>query len=189
MNIGDRLREVRKENGLSQRQLAQQSGITNGMISLIEQNSASPSVSSLTKILDSLSMSLADFFAPKIPNPSQYIFRKSEQIGINPANDAHAKNDQNITYLVIGGGKAPIEVIHEIYEPNEDDAQDLYTHNGFEAGMIVEGEIELTLEETVYLLLEGDGFSFPSHLPHCFRNISTKRARIVSAAIMNKAHL
>lgn len=186
MNIGDRLREVRKANQLSQRQLAQMSGVTNGMISLIEQNSASPTVSSLTKILDALSMSLADFFAsnPSVDQP--YIYRAKDQLDIKAANDLHGANDNNITYRVIGSSKAPVEMIHEIYEPSADDAQELYTHNGFEAGIVIEGEIEVTIESEIYLLAEGDGFSFPSNLPHCFRNIGTKRARIVSAAIMSK---
>ena len=186
MNIGDRLREVRKANKLSQRQLAQMSGVTNGMISLIEQNSASPTVASLTKILDALAMSLADFFAPS-PNIDQpYIYRAKDQFDIKAANDAHGADDNNITYRVIGSSKAPIEIIHEIYEPSADDAQELYTHNGFEAGMVIEGEIEITIENKTYILNEGDGFSFPSNLPHCFRNIGNSRARIVSAAMMNK---
>ncbi len=186
MNIGDRLREVRKANNYSQRQLAQLSGVTNGMISLIEQNAASPTVSSLTKILDALHMSLADFFAtnPSIDQP--YIYRAKEQIDIKAANDLHGADDNNITYRVIGSSKAPIEMIHEIYEPSSDDAQELYTHDGFEAGMVVEGQIEVTIEDKTYILGEGDGFSFPSNLPHCFRNIGTVRARIVSAAMMTK---
>ena len=48
--------------GLSQRELAKRAGVTNGMISLIEQNRVSPSVSSLKKVLDGIPMSLAEFF-------------------------------------------------------------------------------------------------------------------------------
>ena len=47
---------------MSQRELARRAGVTNGLISLIEQNRVSPSVSSLKKVLDGVPMSLAEFF-------------------------------------------------------------------------------------------------------------------------------
>jgi transcriptional regulator with XRE-family HTH domain len=53
---------VRARFGLSQRELAKRAGVTNGTISLIEQNRVSPSVSSLKKVLEGLPMTLSDFF-------------------------------------------------------------------------------------------------------------------------------
>jgi len=50
-DIGNRLRMVRQIYGLTQRELARRAGVTNGAISLIEQNRVSPSISSLKKIL------------------------------------------------------------------------------------------------------------------------------------------
>ncbi|HEV3179388.1 MAG TPA: helix-turn-helix domain-containing protein, partial [Steroidobacteraceae bacterium] len=52
VDVGTRLRSVRTTFGLSQRELARRAGVTNGLISLIEQNRVSPSVSSLKKVLD-----------------------------------------------------------------------------------------------------------------------------------------
>ncbi len=62
MDVGSRLRHVREKFGLSQRELAKRAGVTNGTISLIEQNRVSPSVSSLMKVLEGLPMTLAEFF-------------------------------------------------------------------------------------------------------------------------------
>ena len=45
IGVGARLRSVRTTFGLSQRELARRAGVTNGLISLIEQNRVSPSVS------------------------------------------------------------------------------------------------------------------------------------------------
>jgi transcriptional regulator with XRE-family HTH domain len=47
IDVGAHLRAVRTMYGLSQRELAKRAGVTNGLISLIEQNRVSPSVSSL----------------------------------------------------------------------------------------------------------------------------------------------
>ncbi|WP_156498718.1 helix-turn-helix domain-containing protein, partial [Oleiphilus sp. HI0079] len=62
MDVGQRLREVRKKTGISQRELAKRAGVTNSTISMIEKNSVSPSVSSLKKVLSGLPMSLMEFF-------------------------------------------------------------------------------------------------------------------------------
>src|ERR1700759_3195466 len=62
IDVGAKLRSVRVAFGLSQRALARRAGVTNGLISLIEQNRVSPSVSSLKKVLDGVPMSLAEFF-------------------------------------------------------------------------------------------------------------------------------
>ena len=60
--LGARLRAVRQMQGLSQRELAKRAGVSNAIISLIEQNRTSPSVGLLKKVLAGVPMSLADFF-------------------------------------------------------------------------------------------------------------------------------
>ena len=58
MDIGQRLRSIREERGLSQRELATKAGLTNGTISLIEKNKTSPSVASLKSLLDAIPISM-----------------------------------------------------------------------------------------------------------------------------------
>ena len=62
-DIGPRLKAVRENQGMSQRELAKRTGVSNATISLIEQNRTSPSVGLLKKVLDGIPISLADFFA------------------------------------------------------------------------------------------------------------------------------
>jgi transcriptional regulator with XRE-family HTH domain len=62
IDVGERLRTIRQQHGLSQRELARRAGVTNGLVSLVEMNRVSPSVSSLKKLLDGIPMSLAEFF-------------------------------------------------------------------------------------------------------------------------------
>ena len=47
LDVGKQLKAVRTAFGLSQRELAKRAGVTNGMVSLIEQDRVSPSVGSL----------------------------------------------------------------------------------------------------------------------------------------------
>ena len=60
MDIGKKLQSVRKKHGLSQRELANRAGLTNGTIALIEQNKTSPSIASLKRLLDAIPMIMAE---------------------------------------------------------------------------------------------------------------------------------
>ena len=78
IDVGTQLRAVRTLYGLSQRELAKRVGVTNGLISLIEQNRVSPSVSSLKKVLDGIPMALSEFFTLDFSKTPQVFFRSDE---------------------------------------------------------------------------------------------------------------
>ena len=110
VDVGTRLREVRLMHELSQRQLAKRAGVTNGTISLIEQNRTSPSVGSLKKVLDGIPMSMAEFFADD-PRPRPRIFYQRDAL-VEIAGGA-------ISYRQVGAdlrGRA-LQVLHERYAP------------------------------------------------------------------------
>ena len=67
------------------------------------------------------------------------------------------------------------------YSPGGNSGDDLYTHRGEEAGLVLEGELELALGEKTFQLKTGDSFSFPSNIPHTFRNPGDKEAVVVWA--------
>ena len=79
LDVGAHLRAVRTLYGLSQRELAKRAGVTNGLISLIEQNRVSPSVSSLKKVLDAIPMSLAEFFTLDLSASAQVFFQRDRR--------------------------------------------------------------------------------------------------------------
>lgn len=64
--LGQRLASVRQLCGLSQRELAKRSGVTNSVISTIEQGKVSPSIASLEKVLSGIPMLLEDFFRARL---------------------------------------------------------------------------------------------------------------------------
>ena len=77
-DVGARLKHVRELHGLSQRELARRAGVTNGLISLIEQNRVSPSVGSLKKVLDGVPLSMAEFFTLDVNSAAQVFFAAHE---------------------------------------------------------------------------------------------------------------
>ncbi|MEF3047087.1 cupin domain-containing protein [Pseudotabrizicola sp. L79] len=185
LNIGGRLREIRLARRLSQRELARQSGVTNALISQIEQNHSSPSVASLKRILDAVPMSLAEFFSDSdgSGDPSKVFFSASELREINPLKIFHKGTDiKGISLRQVGdSSERRIQMMHETYPPGADTGAELYAHEAEEAGIVVSGRIEVTVGSETRELKAGDGYIFDSRIPHRFHNRSDAACIIVSA--------
>lgn len=181
MDIGERLRSLREEHGLSQRELATRAGLTNGTISLIEKNKTSPSVASLKSLLDAIPISMADFFTPPAAAEDKpaYFFKAHEFHEIAPQ-DADPRPHVSLRQLGRASEHA-LQLLHESYPPGSDTGPEFLSHTGEEAGIVVKGQIEVTVNGEVSVLVPGDGYIFDSRLPHRFRNASDQVCEVISA--------
>lgn len=174
LDLGERLRALRAAHGLSQRALAKRAGVTNGIISMIEQNRSSPSVATLKKILDGFSMSLGEFFTVGRPVQERRFYEASElvEIGGGP-----------ISYRQVGTNLAEraIQILHEHIRPGADTGPGLFHHDAEEGGVVIRGSIELTIGSETRVLRAGDAYYFDSRTPHRFRNTGSETCEIVSA--------
>ena len=174
IDVGAHLKAVRLMYGLSQRELAKRAGVTNGLISLIEQNRVSPSVSSLTKVLDGVPMSLADFFTLDLVGKRPVFFPRDEQPDVGSA---------GVQQRLIGGPLAlrSLSLLHERYEPGADTGELVASLPGESGGVVVQGHLELNVAGETRVLGPGDGYYFRNSLPHRFRNPGSEPCEIVSA--------
>ncbi|GAL30934.1 transcriptional regulator [Vibrio variabilis] len=174
MEIGPRFKALRERAGLSQRELAKRAGVTNGFISQIESNAVSPSVASLSKLLSKIPSSMAEFFAIDEPQPEQFYTRRQEQPEIGRG---------KISYRQVGHYHEDrhIGMLRETLSPGADTGKEMLVHEGQECGVIVQGELELTVDDQLTVLLEGDSYYFDSQRPHRFRNTTDADCVIVSA--------
>ena len=174
VDVGARLRKLRKMHGLSQRELAKRAGVTNGMISLIEQNRASPSVSSLKKVLDGFPISLADFFTTEFASVNQVFYTADEMPDMGAG---------DVAFRLVGYNHPDrcMSILHEVYPPDSDTGEEMLQHNGEEGGVIMRGQIEITVGGETRVLSAGDAYYFDSRIPHRFRNVSDEECEIVSA--------
>lgn len=177
MDIGHKLRAIRKERGLSQRELATRAGLTNGTISLIEKNKTSPSVASLKSLLDAIPISMAEFFSTlEDAHAPKAFYRSDELIEIAP------QGPGQVSLRQLGDAENhALQVLHETYPPGADTGPGLLSHDGEEAGIVVEGEVEVTVDGQTAVLKSGDGYLFDSRLPHRFRNLGPTVCVVVSA--------
>jgi len=173
LDVGGRLRSVRISFGLSQRALARRAGVTNGLISLIEQNRVSPSVSTLKKVLDGVPMSLAEFFTLDLTVAPQTFFGADELVELG--------NDQVSLRLVAAQRPGrQLTLLHERYAPGSVRSDEMQSRRGEQGGIVVRGRIELTVGGSVRVLNPGDAYYFASHLPHRFRNVGREVCEIIS---------
>lgn len=171
--VGTRVHRLRQRFGMSQRKLAKVAGVTNGTISMIEQNRVSPSVASLKKILEAFGITLAEFFSSDFMEEAHVFYREHELPRLI---------DERVILRQVGGDfvNRKLQVLHETYAPGGDTGADMVSHEGEEAGVIVRGKIEITVGGQCEVLGAGDAYYFNSRLPHRFRNIHKEVCEIVS---------
>lgn len=174
VDVGGRLKAARVARAMSQRDLATRAGVTNGMISMIEQNKHSPSVATLNRLTDALGLSFAEFFALDMPSEPTVFYDKKDLVALT---------EGRVTFKVVAGERRDkaVQILHEIYEPGGDTGSEMLTHRGEEGGIVLEGEIELTVGDQTRILSAGDAYYFESAAPHRFRNRSKKKTVIISA--------
>lgn len=182
-DVGERLKALRVQFGFSQRQLAESAGVPHGQISMIETNRSSPSVASLRKILGGLGITMSEFFEPEATSNPQPFFTPSD---LRDLTSLLYQGDQlaqkMITIKQVGDAKAHgLQLLHERYEAGADTGASMIEHEAHEGGIVISGEVEVTVGDQVRVLKAGDAYLFNSREPHRFRNISDRPAEVISA--------
>jgi transcriptional regulator with XRE-family HTH domain len=173
-DLGQRLRSLRELHNLSQRELAKRAGVSNGVISLIEQNRTSPSVGMLKKVLGGIPMSMNDFFALDVAPRQEVFFRAEDLTEIAGGRISFRQVGRDLT------GKA-LQVLRERYQPGADTGDTMLRHEGEESGIVIRGRFEVTVGEQRRVLGPGDAFYFESRIPHRFRNVGDEEVEVVTA--------
>lgn len=173
-DVGKRLRTVRELYGHSQRSLANKAGVTNGIISKIEQNHNSPSLATLKKILDAIPISLSDFFSFGLNTPQKIVFKADELVEIGNAGFSFRQVGTDLR-------EKAMQILHEKIDPGADSGKEMLRHESEEGGVVVRGSLELTVGQEVYILRPGDAYYFDSRIPHRFRNLGDEEVEMISA--------
>lgn len=171
--IGPRLRALRDRLGLSQRALARKAGVPSSTVSLVESGRTSPSVGSLKRLLDAAGISLGEFFSSEFESPTKYFYRHDELTDISRG---------EVSYRQLGSGQdSSLQILYETYQPGSDSGRVMLSHEGEEGGLIISGRLEVTVDGQSRVLKAGDGYLFPSVLPHRFRNVGDIPCVVISA--------
>jgi len=169
MQIGTLIKELRLKNQLTQEELADRCELTKGYISQLENDLNSPSIATLTDILNVLGVSLSEFFDKT----------QEEKIVFTPDDCFEKKTDEsNITWLIPTSQKNMMEPIMFELNKGAEAVKDL-PHDGEEFGYVLEGKIKITVGGKSSIANKGDSFYFRSGRTHAIENIGSTKAKLI----------
>ena len=174
--LGQRLRMLRRERGLSVQALADAADLSVGMVSQIERGLSTPSLRSLRLLGIGLGVPISWFFtAPdqSTPSGSPYLVRRGDRRLLRLTQTSVMKE------LLSPDTDGRLMEMYELtIEPGGSSGVDFYNHEGEKAGLIVAGSLRLWLRDDAFTLEAGDSFQFPGPVPHRFDNPGKHLARI-----------
>src|SRR5271157_3538738 len=174
--VGMRLRDLRRAANLSLETVAGRSDLSVGFLSQVERGLSSPSLRVLATLADVLGVGIAALFGNQGGEAGAQhgvIIRATERAELKLWRTGISKQLLNPT-----GADSKLNLFLVHMEPGGSTGDELYTHDGEEAGLVLEGEMTLTVDDETWRLKTGDSFRFASRRPHRFGN-PAKRAKAV----------
>jgi len=172
--VGARLRSVREQAGLSQRELAKRAGVTNATISLIEQDSHAPSLASLHRILNAIPISMAEFFALPVSRQNALFYAEEDLVVVT-------RGGADLRVLGSERRDKKLQLFFERYAPGADTGEEMIVHNGETAAVIVQGTVELEVNGERHRINAGGGFQLFGKQPYRLFNVGRQTAIVVCA--------
>ena len=170
--LGAKLRDLRQERHLSQRELAAQAGVSPNAISLIERNEISPSVATLQRLASALAVKMSYFFE------EENVFTSIIYV---PASQRSALNSKGV--IIAGIGRRlraqELEPFFIVLAPGADSGRQPAIHTGHEFVCCLQGTAEYEIDGRVYLLNKGDVLLFEAELPHYWRNPTERQVELL----------
>jgi transcriptional regulator with XRE-family HTH domain len=175
IELSNRIRDLRNQKNLKIIDIANKTGLSSSFISQVERSLVSPSIDTLKKIGDALDTPLSYFFESspdtKAKDGNYNNFDEdSPVVHLNERKLLSPEPGVNF-YLLNPDMSGPIEFIYNIYEPGAGTGKGSYSHKGHECGLILEGELLVTIGDKSYTLRKGDSITFSSEEPHSKKNI------------------
>ena len=198
-NLGERLKGIRMEKGLSLRELARQANVSPSFISQIENGKSQPSVATLYSFSQLLEISIDELFDHRAgpttaisarttaaPNgngrmdpinawqPSEYSNRVSV---VHPSHRPHLTMAEGVIWERLAATpERAVNFMKISYGPgaNTTGGGELVAHEGYEYGYVLAGEVEVEVGDEVFTLRAGESLGFDSAIPHVLRNVGTE---------------
>ena len=157
MKIGNNLRRLRLQRGLTQEELADRCELSKSFISLLERDLTSPSLDTLADLLETLGADLPTFFRnedEKLVFSSDDIFVKEDPDGLKGM----------IRWLIPSAQKNAMEPILLEMAPGGETSED-DPHEGEEFGYVLAGTVKIVLGDRVERARKGESFYFRPTAP------------------------
>lgn len=171
MNIGEKIKRIRRFNGLTQDELATRCELSKGFISQLERDLTSPSISTLMDILESLGTNLRDFFNEE--EDEKIVFKKEDVFVTEDEEQLY-----ELQWLVPNAQKNTMEPILLSFKP-EGGYREMPPYEGEEFGYVISGTILLDYGGKQQRIKRGESFYFKANKAHSIQNGGKTRAVVL----------
>ena len=169
LDIGQKIKQLRIQKGLTLEELASRSELTKGFLSQMERDLTSPSIATLNDILEALGTTLAEFF--KEEKEEQLVFHKEDFF-------VDEREDYTIRWIVPNTQKNEMEpILIELPQGGESFVMD--PHSGEEFGYVLEGAVILMTGEDRHIVHKGETFYLSGKTRHYLKNEKKTTAKVL----------
>ena len=175
--VGEHVRHLRVQAGMSLRTLAKQTGFSPSFMSQVENGQVSPSISSMEKIATAVGVTLGDFFAAAAGGEGGLIVRVADR----PALTSGWSNAE-IEALNVPGPLARLEAMLITLRKGGRSGKHPYAHSREEFAFVMQGEVILTLGPGDHRLRRGDAATILPGELRLWRNEARTPARVMIIA-------
>lgn len=163
LQISNRIKEKRKEKKITLQQLAEEVGVTKGLISQVENNRTIPSLTVLLSIIKALHVDLNDFFDKLGTTTADepLVIKKSEH---HPFQKEFTKGCYYYRITSFKIGNRLVDVV--LYKQDPGARKGFVSTEAHEFDYMISGKMQYTIEGKTYLLEPGDSFHYNARQPH-----------------------
>ncbi len=169
MEIGQRIKQLRTQNKLTLEELASRCELSKGFISQVERDLTSPSIATLSDIVEALGINLAQFF--KEEKDEKLVFAQEDFF-------VDEKEDYTIHWIVPNAQKNDMEPIMLELKPDQQSAV-ITPHNGEEFGYVINGKISLVINNKKHVVKKGQTFYIKGMHDHYILNDTKSDAKVL----------
>jgi transcriptional regulator with XRE-family HTH domain len=168
--IGERIRKARLARSMTLQDLADVSGVSPSMLSLVERGRTSPSIGSLIVIAGALGIAMSDLIVADSSVQESIVVRPTDQRVVETA-------EHVVRRLLREDRKRAVSIAINEYAPNTGSAPTPLSHSGYEFGFVLEGKLTVEIDGTFYKIEKGDMISYSSRRQHRIWNHGKRGAR------------
>lgn len=178
-DLPTRLKNLRREKGLTLAAMASRVGVTKGFLSQVENGTKGPSIPTLLKIATALDAPISYFFnAEAVPTGLYSIVRAQERRIFERNGSAYDYRYEEIAFKKRNKRMEPM-----IVSPPHKPAPDQFQHTGEEMLLVLKGKIRLELGKKTFVLDAGDCAYYDGATPH--RTSSVGRGRALAVLVVS----
>ncbi len=177
IRVGLKMKHRRLLKGLTLKALAELAGCSESMLSRVENGTANPSINTMHRVALALGIPVSGLFQEEDDAADSVVLRQGQRPTIDTAQVKRGRGTRLEALIPSGRGNLLSGYINDI-EPGGGSRGTLQ-HEGEEFGYVLDGAIELTVDDRRYQLREGDSFYFRSERPHSYINNGRRIARVL----------